>query len=1012
MAGTASAQFPTKDSLIQFINKWIRNSAVDAFTNLRLNTALIGIVNQADSARIKKVEVSGTTLRIITIGKDTFSVTLPGSGGNTNSNIGSGFRLAVPNTNNIKTVFAGLNLLLDSSTNTNALTFKMDTAGVSSYYLRRKDSTLYVTQTALNAAIGNIGLVSDVRTLSQIKLYSAAQGVASSSNVTNYSHTSVDSAKYKFSTTRAGTAGAEYGGWLAPSTSGDSIRVTAPFGAVGGDSQGEGHPGDHGQLHPLVGGVPQSIYLPGYPDSVGQLTYHLRSLTHMRWYNSGIGGQTSEDLRARFFRDMLGIASNPSDGRGGSPTIPGLPSIVVIIVGINDLFAGITPERTIENLEWMASQCQQRGVRCVVLNLPGEAFHTQTSLRQAQKINQYLKNGVLDQYGACVVDYNRWWQNPSYNDDIHPSSLIVDDIHPTKVGYDSLAHYIFREAKLPVITKAVFINELDPGGFTGYSRPAGITINGNAYSIGSANDTIAITSYVPDSVWIKVTSSTNVTGTSYSGFSSIIWKLDNNVDDSTWYTRKTLYSGSTKMSQSIADLTIQSIDYTTEPSFLIKYPDGTPYMYTRVKGNGQTIFNGSTALNSATLSVYGSIATNGAVTAAPSSFGGLLIGNTSSGGGAGYGVGIVGGALRLDGINGYNNNNAIELKRYFTSTSNLGSNGNANIVNIAGGVDDFTGFNDSAYLLKINATLNNATITQPGNVFGGILYQPVISSQLGVKLAGIGNTRGVNRFNSLGERTVIGQDQAHGSALLDVQRPKQGFLPPRMTTAQRDSIGYIKSISITGGSYTVAPALSITGGTGSGAIAIAYILTGTTIVADIIDPGIGYNPGSAVTVTLTGGTGSGGSASAVISGPDSGLVIYNTSVDSLQFYNGARWVNCGSEAGQYTATLTTTNATPTTAYTIATTTGTKYTVEVTADAIKNDGESAYGAKKFRRILRHTSGGITLASNVDIAADGYLNSLSTATFQITNSGNDIIVEATGEASTTIHWKFTIKVTSVQ
>jgi len=80
-ASAAQAQFPTKDSLVKFINKWIRNSAVDAFTNLRLNTALLGMVSQADSLGIKKVEVSGTTLRIITVGKDTFAVTLPGGGG-------------------------------------------------------------------------------------------------------------------------------------------------------------------------------------------------------------------------------------------------------------------------------------------------------------------------------------------------------------------------------------------------------------------------------------------------------------------------------------------------------------------------------------------------------------------------------------------------------------------------------------------------------------------------------------------------------------------------------------------------------------------------------------------------------------------------------------------------------------------------------------------------------------------------------------------------------------------
>jgi hypothetical protein len=50
-----------------------------------------------------------------------------GSGGNPNSNIGSGYRWAVPNTNNIKTVFGSL-IIIDSTTNTNALTFTADTS--------------------------------------------------------------------------------------------------------------------------------------------------------------------------------------------------------------------------------------------------------------------------------------------------------------------------------------------------------------------------------------------------------------------------------------------------------------------------------------------------------------------------------------------------------------------------------------------------------------------------------------------------------------------------------------------------------------------------------------------------------------------------------------------------------------------------------------------------------------------------------------------------------------------
>lgn len=53
------------------------------------------------------------------------------SGGNTNSNIGSGYRWAVPNTNNIKTVFNSNTIAWDSTSNTNGLTPKVDTSVIS-----------------------------------------------------------------------------------------------------------------------------------------------------------------------------------------------------------------------------------------------------------------------------------------------------------------------------------------------------------------------------------------------------------------------------------------------------------------------------------------------------------------------------------------------------------------------------------------------------------------------------------------------------------------------------------------------------------------------------------------------------------------------------------------------------------------------------------------------------------------------------------------------------------------
>jgi hypothetical protein len=76
-----------------------------------------------------------------------------GGSGNPNSNIGSGYRWAVPFTNNIKTVFAGTAMRIDSSSNSNALTFKVDTSwsnGVTTL------KTLAKVRDSLAALIGGV----------------------------------------------------------------------------------------------------------------------------------------------------------------------------------------------------------------------------------------------------------------------------------------------------------------------------------------------------------------------------------------------------------------------------------------------------------------------------------------------------------------------------------------------------------------------------------------------------------------------------------------------------------------------------------------------------------------------------------------------------------------------------------------------------------------------------------------------------------------------------------------
>jgi hypothetical protein len=57
----SKAQFPSTDSLHKYNNHWIRNSAVEAFSQLRLNTLLHGMIDWIDSAGL----ITGDTLFVV-----------------------------------------------------------------------------------------------------------------------------------------------------------------------------------------------------------------------------------------------------------------------------------------------------------------------------------------------------------------------------------------------------------------------------------------------------------------------------------------------------------------------------------------------------------------------------------------------------------------------------------------------------------------------------------------------------------------------------------------------------------------------------------------------------------------------------------------------------------------------------------------------------------------------------------------------------------------------------------
>jgi lysophospholipase L1-like esterase len=195
-----------------------------------------------------------------------------------------------------------------------------------------------------------------------------------------------------------------------------------------------------------------------WQDSFGQICYHLAQLTHFKWTDHGWGGQTTAEIRHRFPRDVLGDTIDEGDGRQAI-TLTERPVYVVIEGGLNDISANIPLDSIEANIAWMASTCKNNAMHCIVLNTVGQGndHFSAAQIATIFALNAWEASGVLDSVQATVVDINSIWNSGTYlgvspddNDNVHYSTLVnpVDGLHFTPAGYDSIAHIIYRVARL------------------------------------------------------------------------------------------------------------------------------------------------------------------------------------------------------------------------------------------------------------------------------------------------------------------------------------------------------------------------------------------------------------------------------------------------------------------------------------------------------------------------------------------------------------------------------------
>lgn len=244
----------------------------------------------------------------------------------------------------------------------------------------------------------------------------------------------------------------------------EAIRIALPFGVVIGDSISEGVPQTYGRLK--KDGAPG--FDRNHRNMPGQLSYEFGSITGMHWYNHGIGGQRTDQIWARWRRDVLGETFDPADARGDR-TLPGQAYAVFIVAGINDVFQGKQDAFIQDHMVKMAEDASRRGIICIFSDM-GEHNAATTQFRdQIVRMNRWM-HVKLPSYGATVVDYYDWSMDRSRGYGVNPA-LYADDVHPSRSGFQSLAyHYAAQWHGLPLVLRGLVLEAVvdydgPPAGF-------------------------------------------------------------------------------------------------------------------------------------------------------------------------------------------------------------------------------------------------------------------------------------------------------------------------------------------------------------------------------------------------------------------------------------------------------------------------------------------------------------------------------------------------------------------
>jgi lysophospholipase L1-like esterase len=170
----------------------------------------------------------------------------------------------------------------------------------------------------------------------------------------------------------------------------------------------------------------------GRGDVTSQYAYWLTQ-AHPEWevLNRGVNGERSDQIAARFARDVIDAA----------------PSAVVIIAGVNDVYQGRGADQVTRQLRTMYDRAAHAGIRVVAGTIV--PYNTATAEQNAQmhRINAWICDLVRADPAVAFVDTRAAVAAPGNPDRLAESP---DGLHPSPDGYRLMA-----EAVRPVLERVL-----------------------------------------------------------------------------------------------------------------------------------------------------------------------------------------------------------------------------------------------------------------------------------------------------------------------------------------------------------------------------------------------------------------------------------------------------------------------------------------------------------------------------------------------------------------------------